>query len=68
VPAHTPSHIIARMNADAIAALNESTVRGRLKQDGYRIVGSTPEELAALLAAETDKWGAVIREAGIRID
>jgi len=68
VPAHTPSHIIARMNADAIAALNESTVRGRLKQDGYRIVGSTPEELAALLAAETDKWGAVIRAAGIRID
>ena len=68
VPAHTPSHIIARMNADAIAALNESTVRGRLKQDGYRIVGSTPEELAALLAAETDKWGAVIRASGIRID
>jgi tripartite-type tricarboxylate transporter receptor subunit TctC len=68
VPAHTPSHIIARMNADAIAALNESTVRGRLEQDGYRIVGSTPEELAALLAAETDKWGAVIRAAGIRID
>ena len=68
VPAHTPSHIIARMNADAIAALNESTVRGRLEQDGYQIVGSTPEELAALLAAETDKWGAVIRAAGIRID
>ena len=40
----------------------------RLEQDGYRIVGSTAEELATLLAAETDKWGAVIRASGIRID
>jgi tripartite-type tricarboxylate transporter receptor subunit TctC len=68
VPAHTPAHIIARMNADAIAALNDSTIRRRLEQDGYRIVGSTAEELATLLAAETDKWGAVIRASGIRID
>jgi tripartite-type tricarboxylate transporter receptor subunit TctC len=56
------------MNADAIAALNDSTIRRRLEQDGYRIVGSTAEELATLLAAETDKWGAVIRASGIRID
>jgi tripartite-type tricarboxylate transporter receptor subunit TctC len=56
------------MNADAISALADPAVRRRLEQYGYGIVGSSPEELASLLKSEIDKWGSVIKEAGIRID
>jgi tripartite-type tricarboxylate transporter receptor subunit TctC len=67
-PARTPPQIINRMNGDAVAALGDIAVRSRLEQNGYRIVGSTPEELATLLRSEIEKWGSVIKEAGIRID
>jgi tripartite-type tricarboxylate transporter receptor subunit TctC len=67
-PARTPPQIINRMNGDAVAALGDIAVRRRLEQNGYRIVGSTPEELATLLRSEIEKWGSVIKEAGIRID
>jgi tripartite-type tricarboxylate transporter receptor subunit TctC len=67
-PARTPPQIINRMNGDAVAALGDIAVRRMLEQNGYRIVGSTPEELATLLRSEIEKWGSVIKEAGIRID
>jgi tripartite-type tricarboxylate transporter receptor subunit TctC len=67
-PARTPPQIINRMNGDAVAALGDIAVRRMLEQNGYRIVGSTPEELAILLRSDIEKWGSVIKEAGIRID
>jgi len=40
----------------------------KLENIGMVAVGSTPEELAALLKAETEKWSAVIKEANIALD
>jgi tripartite-type tricarboxylate transporter receptor subunit TctC len=68
VPARTPQQIINKINGDAISALAEIAVRRKLEQNGYGIIGSTPEELAALLSPEIEKWGVVIKAAGIRID
>ncbi|WP_315835647.1 tripartite tricarboxylate transporter substrate binding protein [Bradyrhizobium prioriisuperbiae] len=68
VPAKTPPEIIARINRDSAAALQHASVKPRLEELGSEIVGSTPEALAAHLAAEMDKWGPVIRDAKIRID
>src|SRR5712692_951966 len=68
VPAKTPPQVIKKMNADTIAALADPGVKGRLEHSGYVAVGSTPEELATLLKSEIDKWGSVIKDAGIRID
>jgi tripartite-type tricarboxylate transporter receptor subunit TctC len=68
LPTRTPPQIIHRMNGDAISALAEIAVRRKLEQNGYGIIGSTPEELATLLRSEIEKWGAVIKAAGIRID
>jgi tripartite-type tricarboxylate transporter receptor subunit TctC len=67
-PARTPLQIINKMNADAISVLAEPAVRRKLEQYGYGIVGSSPEELATLLKSEIDKWGSVIKAAGIRIE
>src|SRR5271166_5927571 len=68
LPGRTSQEIVKKMSADAITALSEPVLRGKLEQNGYGVVGSGPEELANLLKSEIDKWGSVIRQAGIRIE
>ena len=68
VPAKTPPQVIKKMNADTLAALADPAIKAKLEQNGYLVVGSTPEELAALLKSEIDKWGSVVTETGIKID
>jgi tripartite-type tricarboxylate transporter receptor subunit TctC len=67
LPAKTPAPIIAKMHADIVAALAHPPVKERLEPLGAALVGSTPEELARHIKSEMDKWGPVIREAGISI-
>jgi tripartite-type tricarboxylate transporter receptor subunit TctC len=66
-PAKTPPEIIRKMHADTVAAITDPTIKSRLEQLGVVVVGSTPAELAAYLKSEMDKWGPVIKEAGITI-
>jgi tripartite-type tricarboxylate transporter receptor subunit TctC len=68
VPAKTPAAIIARMQADTATALRDGAVKKRLDDLGVVTVGSSPAELGALLKAETERWGPVIRAAGIRVN
>jgi tripartite-type tricarboxylate transporter receptor subunit TctC len=68
-PAKTPQSIIRQMHSDTVAALGDADIKARLEQNfGVTVVGSTPQELGAFLKAEMDKWGPVIKEAGIRAD
>ena len=66
VAAKTPPDIIARLHQDAVAALNHPPVKARYAQLGATVVGSTPAELAVFLQAEIDRWGPVIKAAGIK--
>jgi tripartite-type tricarboxylate transporter receptor subunit TctC len=68
VPAKTPQDVIAKINADTVAALAYPAVKTRLEELGADPKGSTPAELAAFLQSEMDKWGPVIRDAKIRIE
>src|SRR5262249_46302615 len=68
LPAKTPPAIIKKINADVVAALGHSMVKERLERLGATLVGSTPQELAAFLKSEMDKWGPIIREAKIKVD
>jgi tripartite-type tricarboxylate transporter receptor subunit TctC len=68
VSAKTPREIAARLNADAIAALNYPAVKQRYAQLGATVVGSTPAELAAHLKSEMERWGPLIRAAGIKAE
>ena len=65
VPAKTPVEIVEKIHTSAVAALADPGVRERLDQLGILLVGSTPAEFASYLKTELDKWGPVIREAGI---
>lgn len=68
VAAKTPPEIIAKLHADAVAALHHPPVKARYAQLGATVVASTPAELAAHLKSEMERWGPVIRAAGIRAD
>jgi tripartite-type tricarboxylate transporter receptor subunit TctC len=68
VAARTPPDIVAKLNRDAVAALNHPPVKARYAQLGATVVGSTPGELAAHLRNEMGRWGPVIKAAGIRAD
>jgi tripartite-type tricarboxylate transporter receptor subunit TctC len=68
VSAKTPPDLVARLNRDAVAALNHPAVRERYAQLGARVVASTQGALAAHLKSEMERWGPVIKAAGITMD
>lgn len=65
-PAGTPREIIARLHGSVARALQDPAIRERFLGDGADLIGSTPEEFAALIKTEIVKWAKVIREAGIK--
>ncbi|MFM8865704.1 MAG: tripartite tricarboxylate transporter substrate binding protein [Limnohabitans sp.] len=64
-PAGTPRPIIDRLNAELLKALQVPAVRSRLEEMGGEARGSTPEEMRAMVAAETQKWTQVVADAKI---
>ena len=69
VPAKTPQSIIRQMHSDTVAALGDPDTRMKLEQNlGVTVVGSSPAELWTFIKSEMDKWGPVIKDAGIRGD
>jgi len=64
-PKGTPAAVIARMNAVSNEILSDPAVKKRLAEMGATTLGGTSQQLAEHLAAETEKWGRVVREAHI---
>jgi tripartite-type tricarboxylate transporter receptor subunit TctC len=64
-PAGTPPDIIARLHAEATAALKIQEMKDKLASDGAEPVGTTPQEFAAHIKGELEKWAAVARTAKI---
>jgi tripartite-type tricarboxylate transporter receptor subunit TctC len=65
-PAGTPKDIVAKLNVAINAALKMDDVKERLTKAGIQIQGGTPEQFAAVIQREVDKWGKVVKEAGIQ--
>ena len=65
-PARTPKPVVARLNGAINAALKDEEVRGKLTGAGIEIQGGTPEEFGSVIKAEIDKWGRVVKQAGIQ--
>ena len=68
VPAKTPAAVIQKLHADTVAVLADPATKARLEQLGVGVIGSSPEELRTYLKAEMDKWGVIIKEAGIKVE
>jgi tripartite-type tricarboxylate transporter receptor subunit TctC len=67
-PANLSSHITAKLYADTVQILKSRDVQENLVKQGYGVVGSTPEEFAAFVSAEHDKWGKLIKSTGLKAD
>lgn len=67
-PAGTPQPIVARLNTELVRVVRDPAVLERLKGDGVTGTGSTPQELAEYLRAESAKWGKVVRDVGIGLN
>ena len=68
VAAGTPRAVVDRINGALNAALNDPTVKERLKAAGLEPVGGTPEQFAKLIQDESNKWSPIIKRSGARID
>jgi tripartite-type tricarboxylate transporter receptor subunit TctC len=67
-PAGTPAHIVNRLNADIAKIMNSSETQKAMFDAGVEVSLSTPEALSSLMVSELDKWGKVVKEAGIKLD
>ena len=67
-PAGTSRAIILRLHEEIVHALRDDEVGKRLAADGAEAVGSTPEEFAAFIKSESEKWAKVAAAAGIKAE
>lgn len=65
-PRNTPPEIVARINAALIKAIASPQAKAIFEQTGQEAAPSSPAGLAEFQKTETEKWGRVIRAAGIR--
>ncbi|MBS0475270.1 MAG: tripartite tricarboxylate transporter substrate binding protein [Proteobacteria bacterium] len=67
-PAHMPKDMLARLNHEINAALQQPDVVDKLKGLGGDILGGTPEQFATFLKADSQKWAKLIKDAGIVLE
>jgi tripartite-type tricarboxylate transporter receptor subunit TctC len=66
VPAGTPREVVGRLHAETVKALKEPETEKRLRAARIFVIGSTPDEFAAMMRDGNAAWGRVIRETGVK--
>jgi len=67
-PPGTPSSITTKLSAAIAEIIAQPDVAQRLVEMNVDAVGSTPTDMTALMKKERERWGAVIRSTGARVD
>ena len=67
-PAGMPADLTAKISKDCAAALHAPAVNQRLDNLGAAVAGSTPAEFDKLIRADYEKWGPIIKAAGIKAE
>ena len=67
-PAGIPKPIVARLNAELIKVMRSPEVRERVRGQYFDPYTSTPEEFAAVIKTDLEKWGKIVRASGARVD
>ncbi len=67
-PAGMPKEAVARLNAEIGKILREPATRDKIAAQGFNIVTSTPDELAAYIRSEHEKWGKLVKQSGAKVD
>jgi tripartite-type tricarboxylate transporter receptor subunit TctC len=67
-PKNTPADVIERLNGEINLALADPRIKTRLEDLGGTLLGGLPADFGKLIADDTEKWGKVIRAAGIKVE
>ncbi|MDB5611461.1 MAG: transporter substrate-binding protein [Bradyrhizobium sp.] len=67
-PAGMPPDVIAKLSHDFVAALNTEAVKERLTKLGASQIGGSPEQFDAKIHADYEKWGPIIKAAGMKAE
>jgi len=67
-PAGTPQPVVRRLQEEFVRAVRSPDIHKRFTDQGLDVVTNTPEEFAALIAADAVRFGKVVRDSGARAD
>jgi len=67
-PAGMPKESVARLNAEIGKILREPATRDKIAAQGFNIVTSTPDELAAYIRSEHEKWGKLVKVSVAKVE
>jgi tripartite-type tricarboxylate transporter receptor subunit TctC len=68
VPAGTPKDIVAKLHDMIVVSLKDPDVKQKLAAMAYVPIGNSPEQCQAFFKSEMDRWGKIIKEAGLRAE
>jgi len=67
-PAGIPPEVLKNISSLTRTSMQSPDVRELLGKQGFEVVGSSPEEFAAFIRAESAKWGAVVKATGAKAE
>ena len=67
-PASTPKEIVELLSREIAKSVPQPEIKERLATLGFTAVASTPDEFAARIKLEIEKWGKVVHDANLRIE
>jgi len=67
-PAGTPPAVIQKLNAEVVRTLNSPDTRTSLEAQGLNIVVNSPEQFAAQVKLDYERWGKLIKSIGVQLD
>lgn len=67
-PAGMPRATVEKLNTELVAAIRRPEIRQQFEPFGVELTGTTAQEFAAIVKADYETWGRIIKETGVRID
>jgi len=65
-PRNTSAEIVNKLNSEINAGLDDAKIKARLADVGNTVLPGSPADFGKFIAEETEKWGKVIKSAGIK--
>ena len=67
-PTDTPAEVIDKLNQETNAALADPKIKSRITDTGGTVLPGSPADFGKFIADETEKWGKVVKFAGVKAD